>query len=437
MKKKIPTVYVAMTADLLHSGHINILKSAKKLGEVVVGLYTYDACRELNDLPYLSYEKREIVLNSITYIKKVIPQHEASYKKNLLKLKPAYVVHGDDWKYNFHQTYRNEVVNLLKKWNGKLVEVKYSKDINNLKIKDEIQKKGIDFISRLSSLRNLLQAKKTLKIIEVHSPLCGLIADNVFSMINNKKVEFDGMWSSSLTESTVKGKPDTESVDISTRLDSVNQIFEVAKKPMLFDGDTGGSIDHFKFIVRSLERLGVSAIVIEDKKGLKRNSLFENSVYQQQETISNFCKKISIGKSSQRSNEFMIIARVESLVLGKSVQDALKRSLAYIKAGADGIFIHPKSNQFNQLKEFIKGLRSKDKKTILIIAPSTYNWVKLNEFENLDINIVIYANHLLRSSYPAMIKVAKSILKNQRSFEADKHCISINQILELIPETKN
>jgi phosphoenolpyruvate phosphomutase len=437
MKKITPKVYVAMTADLLHSGHINILKAANQLGEVVVGLYTYDACRELNDLPYLSYEKRENVLNSICYINKVIPQFEASYKRNLVKLKPAYVVHGDDWRYNFHKKYRDEVINLLKKWNGKLIEVKYSKDIDNLKIKDEIQKKGIDFISRLSSLRNLLHAKKTLKIIEVHSPLCGLIADNVFLKINDKKIEFDGMWSSSLTDSTVKGKPDTESVDISSRLDSVNQIFEVAKKPLLFDGDTGGSIDHFKFTVRSLERLGVSAIVIEDKKGLKRNSLFENSVYQKQETISNFCKKISLGKSAQRSNEFMIIARVESLVLGKSVQDALKRALAYIKAGADGIFIHPKSNQFSQLKKFIKGLRKKNKKTILIVAPSTYNKVKLGVFEKLNVNIVIYANHLLRSSYPAMSKVAKSILANQRSFEADKHCMSINQILELIPETKS
>lgn len=437
MKNNKPLVYVAMTADLLHSGHINILKKASKYGEVVVGLYTYEACRELNDVPYLSYEKRRAVLSEINLVSKIIPQTEASYKNNLMQLKPNYVVHGDDWKTNFHKKYREEVVLLLKRWKGKLVEVSYSKDIDNLKIKDESSKKGIDFISRLSSLKNLLNTKKIVKILEVHSPLCGMIIDNVSIIKKNKKIEFDGMWSSSLTDSTLKGMPDTESVDVSSRLNVINQIFEVAKKPMIYDGDTGGISEHFKFTVRSLERLGVSAIIIEDKKGLKRNSLFGKKVFQEQESIQNFCKKIIVGKKSQRTSSFMIIARIESLILEKGINDALKRANAYVDAGVDGIMIHSKRKDFKEVETFIKKFRSKNKNTVLVCVPTTYNKIKLDKFEKLGVNIVIYANHMLRSSYPAMVNTAKSILKNERAYEVDKKCMPIKNILELIPETKN
>lgn len=430
-------VYVSMIADLLHSGHIKILKKAAELGEVTVGLLTTEACGELNDLPYLDFEKRREVLENLSLVYKVIPQTTASYKNILNKLKPDYVVHGDDWITNHQKKYRKEVIDELNNWNGKLVEVKYSSEICDLKIKEELTKLGITTTARQSRLRKLIQAKPVVKILEVHNALSGLIAENASEKDkDNSTLSFDGMWSSSLTDSTSKGKPDIEAVDTSARLTTVNEIFEVTTKPMIYDADTGGKPEHFEFMVRSLERTGVSAVIIEDKTGLKKNSLFGNDVPQTQDTIENFCHKIKTGKKAQITNDFMIIARIESLILEAGMDDAIKRAFAYTEAGADGIMIHSRLKDPSEIIEFISKFREKDGITPIVVVPTAFNSVTTDEFEKIGANIVIYANHMLRSAYPGMMKVAKLILKNKRSLEAEPDCMKIKDILELIPGTK-
>ena len=430
-------VYVGIIADLVHAGHIKILKEAAKYGEVTVGLFTLKACGELNDIPYLDYNKRKEVLENLSMIKNIIPQDSASYKDNLLKIQPDFVIHGDDWQFGYQKKYRTEVLELLRQWNGKLIEVPYSHDINEIKVKENIKKLGITSTARQSRLKKLLKAKKVLKILEVHNALSGLIVENASEVLEDGEiVTFDGMWSSSLTDSTSKGKPDIEAVDTTARLTTINEIFEVTTKPLIYDADTGGKPEHFEFNVKTLERVGVSAVIIEDKTGLKKNSLFGTEVEQTQDTIENFCYKIRSGKKVQITDDFMIIARIESLILDKGMEDALKRAFAYIDAGADGIMIHSRKKDPTEIINFVKGFREKDKNTPIVVVPTSFNTVTIDEFSEMGVNVVIYANHMLRAAYPGMMKVAKSILKHKRSLEAEPDCMSIKAILELIPGTK-
>jgi len=430
-------VYVSLIADLVHAGHISVLKKAAELGEVTVGLLTIKACGELNDIPYLDFEKRKNVLENLKMVSKVIPQDRASYRDNLLKLKPDFVVHGDDWQYNSQKKYRDEVINILDTWNAQLVEIPYSKEISDADIKEQMKKLGITTTARLGRLRHLINSGKIVKILETHNALSGLIAENASEIIENTEiVSFDGMWSSSLTDSTSKGKPDIEAVDTTARLTTINEVFEVTTKPMIYDADTGGKPEHFEFTVRSLERTGVSAVVIEDKTGLKKNSLFGNDVFQTQDTIENFCKKIKMGKKAQITKDFMIIARIESLILEAGMQDALNRAYAYVDAGADGIMIHSRLKDPAEIIEFVTLFRTKDKVTPIVVVPTSFNAVTTDEFSKMGVNVVIYANHMLRAAYPGMMNVAKSILKNKRSLEAEPDCMAIKEILELIPGTK-
>jgi len=433
MNKK---VYVSLIADLLHAGHIKILEEAANHGDVIVGLLTSTAINELNDTAYLKYQQRADVIKNLTMVKDILPQHSASYKENLTKIKPEFVVHGDDWISSKQSKYRQEVIELLKEWGGKLIEVPYSSSISDKNLKNQLMRLGITTVNRLGSLRRLIKVKPIVRILEAHNALSALIAENTVVERRGEEVSFDGVWSSSLTDSTAKGKPDIEAIDITSRLNSVNDIFEVTTKPMIFDADTGGKTEHFEFTVKSLERTGVSAVVIEDKTGLKKNSLFGNEVLQTQDSIENFCDKISRGEFAQISDDFMIIARIESLILEAGMEDALTRAEAYIKAGADGIMIHSRHSDPSEIIEFMQKFRAKDSVTPVVVVPTSFNAVTIEEFVDMGVNVVVTANHMLRAAYPAMLNVAKSVLENGRSLEAEPNCMSIKEILNFIPGTK-
>ena len=429
-------VYVSMIADLLHAGHINILKEAEKYGDITVGLLTSTAINELNDTAYLKYQQRFDVINSLSMVSSIVSQEDASYKENLLKMKPDYVVHGDDWKGGKQSKYRQEVIDLLSEWGGELIEVEYSSDISDKNLKNQLMKLGVTTVHRLGRLRALIKNKPVVRILEAHNALSALIAENTVVERNGGDVSFDGVWSSSLTDSTAKGKPDIEAIDMTSRINAVNDVFEVTTKPMIFDADTGGKTEHFEFTVKSLERTGVSAVVIEDKTGLKKNSLFGNDVSQTQDSIENFCDKISRGKAAQISDDFMIVARIESLILEAGMEDALIRAEAYIKAGADGIMIHSRHKDPAEIMEFMQKFRATDTITPVVVVPTSFNAVTVEEFIDMGVNIVVTANHMLRAAYPAMLNVAKSVLENGRSLEAEPNCMSIKEILEFIPGTK-
>lgn len=426
-------VYVGMSADLVHPGHINILKIAASYGEVIVGLLTDEAIASYKRIPYMNYEQRKAVVENIKGVSKVVPQNTLDYRPNLLKYKPDFVVHGDDWKEGVQAKTREQVIDTLRQWGGKLVEPKYTSGINSTKLNRSLLEIGVTPEIRRARLRRLLSVKPCIKILETHSALSALIAQNAKSTFG---AEFDGFWSSSLTDSTLRGKPDIEVLSLQSRLNTINEIFEVTTKPLIYDADTGGFLEHFVFIVRTLERTGVSAVIIEDKTGLKKNSLFGNEVAQTQDTIENFCQKIEAGARAHISDDFMIIARIESLILEKGVDDALNRAKAYVKAGADAIMIHSRSKTADEVIEFSKKFRQNDKITPLVCVPSSYNEISAKELEDSGFNIIIYANHMLRASYPAMLKTATSILEHDRSFECEKDLMSIKEILELIPGTK-
>jgi len=427
------TVYVGMSADLVHTGHLNIIREAAKLGLVTIGLLTDRAIASYKRLPYLPFEQRREIISAIKGVQQVVPQESLDYRPNLRTYRPDFVVHGDDWKEGVQQQTRNQVIDTLQEWGGKLVEVPYTPGISSTKLNHALRDIGTTPDIRRARLRRLLTAKDIVRIIEAHSGLTGLIAEHTVVEVNGSKREFDGMWASSLTDSTAKGMPDIEAVDISARLGNINDLVEVTTKPIIFDGDTGGQLEHFVYTVRSLERLGVSAIIIEDKVGLKKNSLFGTDADQAQDTISNFSAKIRAGKASQVTDEFMIIARIESLILKKGLQDALERARGYVAAGADGIMIHSKEKTASEVLEFCQSFRSEGFTVPIVVVPSTFDTIKEAELAEAGVNVVIYANQLLRSAYPAMVDTAKRILVSGRAYEARENLMSIKDILTLIP----
>ena len=427
-------VYVAMSADIIHPGHLNIVREAAKLGDVTVGVLTDAAIASYKRLPYMNYEQRAAVVAALKGVKEVIPQEQLDYIPNLRKLKPDYVVHGTDWREGVQAKTRQGVIDTLAEWGGQLVEPEYTPGISSTQLNKAIREVGTTPDIRRARLRRLLNAKPIVRIMEAHSGLTGLIVENTFVKKANRKFEFDGMWLSSLTDSTLKGKPDNESVDVTSRLRTVNDILEITTKPILYDGASGGLPEHFAFLVRSLERLGVSAVVIEDKVGLKQNSLLETGNVQQQAPVEEFCRKIHEGKTAQITEDFMVVARCESLITGAGEDDAIERSRAYIAAGADGILIHSKAKTPDEIFSFAKRFRaevSADKP--LIVVPSTYAAVTEDELAAAGINIVIYANQLLRAAFPAMRACAERILECGRALEASSElCMPINEIISLI-----
>ncbi|PAF45255.1 phosphoenolpyruvate mutase [Helicobacter sp. 11S02596-1] len=429
-----------MSGDLLHPGHINILKIASGYGKVIVGLLTDSAIASYKRLPYMTYEQRKKIIETIKYVYQVIPQTTLDYEENLRKIRPDFVVHGDDWKSGPQEKTRQNVLKTLKEiGKGELIEPTYTEGISSTQLNENARSIGISTNARLSLLKRLIQAKSPLRILEAHNPISALIVEHAYAEPNGKgngKIEFDGIWSSSLTDSTSRGKPDIEAVDLTARLTTINEIFEVTTKPLIYDADTGGKSEHFVFTVKSLERTGVSAVIIEDKVGLKKNSLFGNEVPQNQESIENFCLKINAGKKAQITSDFMIIARIESLILEKGIPDALHRAQAYIEAGADGIMIHSRQKTSDEIFEFLKQFRKIDSSTPAVIVPTSFNETTAKALNGGGGNIIIYANHLLRASYPAMKAVAEGILLHDRSKEIEGMCMDIKEILNLIPGTR-
>ncbi len=430
-------VYLGMIADIMHPGLINIINEGTKYGDVIIGLYTDKAIATHKRLPYLTYEQRETVVRSINGVADVVPQDDWSYVPNLVKYKPDYIIHGDDWLEGPDKYIRDEVFKVMESLGGKVIEIPYTKGITSSGLAEELESLGTTPQARLKSLRRLITAKPIVRIMESHCGLTGLIIEHTKVEVGNEVREFDGMWASSLTDSTSKGKPDIEAVDLTTRLHDLNDSLEVTTKPVIYDGDTGGKTEHFVFTVRTLERLGVSAVIIEDKVGLKQNSLFGTDAVQTQDTIEGFCAKIKAGKEAQVTRDFMIISRCESLIAGKPVDDALERCHAYVAAGADGIMIHSKNKDGMDIKEFCQRFREVDNHTPIVAVPTTYAQFTEEELASWGINIVIYANHMLRSAYPAMVKCAERILETTRCLEAsEEYCMPIKQILNLIPGTK-
>lgn len=426
-------VYVCFATDIIHGGHINVIKQAAQLGSVMVGMLSDEAMIDYKRMPLLSFEERKQIVENIKGVDSVVVQEELSYVKNLRAYRPDIVVHGNDWITGIQQPIREEVINTLKEYGGQLVEIPYSSDKNYKILEESIARLAIPDIRR-GRLRQMMKLKKPLSILEAHSGITGLIAEKTMVVKNGRSYQFDGMWVSSLCDSTAKGKPDIELVDMSSRMRTIDDIMEVTTKPIILDGDTGGLIEHFTYTVRTLERMGVSAVIIEDKTGLKKNSLFGTDVKQTQDTVEHFCEKISAGKKAQRTKEFMIIARIESLILEKGMEDALLRADAYVQAGADGIMIHSRKKDPAEIFEFVEKFRAKDKTTPLVVVPTSFNTVTEEEFGQRGINIVIYANQLTRSGFPAMQKAAVTILENHRAKEADDMCMPIKDILTLIPE---
>jgi phosphoenolpyruvate phosphomutase len=430
MSKK---VYIAISADILHHGHINLINKASEYGELIVGVLTDEAVASYKRYPILSYEERIGIISNIKGVQQVVPQTSIDYVENLEKFRPDYVVHGDDWIDSIQSKVRARVIETLALWCGELIEIPYTQGVSIDKLNTVIQQEGVMPELRRKRLQQLLKLKSIVRVMEAHNGLSGLVVEHTKVVKDEKIVSFDAMWLSSLTDSTAKGKPDIELVDMTSRINTINEIMEVTSKPIILDGDTGGQIEHFVYNIKTLERMGVSAIIIEDKIGLKKNSLFGTEVIQTQDTIEHFSEKIRAGRQALQTDEFMIIARIESLILRQGMEDAVARAKAYIEAGAQGIMIHSREKSPDEIFKFCEIYKEFGKQIPLIVVPTSFNQVYENEFIEHGVDIVIYANQLIRSAYPAMRETAELILTNERCYEADKKCMPIKEILNLIP----
>ncbi len=428
------TVYIAISADILHHGHINLIKNAAEYGNLIVGVLTDEAIATYKRFPVISYDERKFIIENIVGVSEVVPQNTLDYTDNLKKYRPDYVFHGDDWKEGVQSKIRQNVLETINGWGGKLIEIPFTRDVSIDKISEVIKKTDSIPDIRRSKLKKLINLKPIVRTIEAHNGISALVVENAKVEKDEKINTFDAIWVSSLTDSTAKGKPDIELVDMTSRINTINEIMEVSTKPIILDGDSGGLLEHFIFNIKTIERMGVSAIIIEDKVGLKKNSLFGTEVKQTQDSIENFTEKIKAGKKALQTDEFMIIARIESLILKQGMDDAIKRAKAYIKAGADGIMIHSREKEPDEIFEFCDNFKEFASDVPLVVVPTSFNQVYEDEFAKKGVNIVIYANHLIRSSYPAMVETANMILENERCKEADDKCLSIKEILTLIPD---
>ena len=427
------TVYMCFSTDIIHGGHIAIIKKAQKLGRLIIGVLSDEAAASYKHLPLVPASERKVMFENVVGVYRVVDQDTLSYKANLEKYKPSIVVHGDDWCAGFQKPIRDEVVSILASYGGKLVEYPYSADDKYKDIEKRIRSDLAMPDIRRMRLKRVLEMKGLITAMEAHDGLTGLIVENTVVHQDGGAHQFDAMWVSSLCDSTAKGKPDIELVDMTSRFRTIEDITEVTTKPIIFDGDTGGKTEHFVYTVKSLERLGVSMVIIEDKTGLKKNSLFGTEVIQTQDSIENFSAKIRAGKKVQRTKEFMICARIESLILEQGMEDALTRAFAFTEAGADAIMIHSRKKDPSEIQEFIEKFRMKDKTTPIVLVPTSFNSVTEEEWKERGANIIIYANQLMRAEVPAMQKAAKTILENHRAKECDDMIMPFKDIIRLIP----
>ena len=428
------TVYLCFSTDIIHGGHIALIRRAQQLGDLIVGVLSDEAVAGYKRFPLVPASERRVMFENIAGVSRVVEQKTLSYKDILEELRPDYVVHGDNWVSGFQRPIRDEVISVLSQWGGELVEFPYSADDKYKEI-DKRQRAELAMPEmRRGRLRRLLEMKGFVTAMEAHDGLTGLVVENTVVHENGGARQFDAMWLSSLCDSTAKGKPDIELVDMTSRFRTIDDIMEVTTKPIIFDGDTGGLTEHFVYTVRSLERMGVSMVIIEDKTGLKKNSLFGTEVVQTQDTIENFCAKIRAGKKAQRTQEFMICARIESLILEQGMEDALTRAFAFVEAGADAIMIHSRKKDPSEIQEFIEKFRAKDSTTPIVLVPTSFNSVTEEEWKERGANIIIYANQLMRAEVPAMQKAAEIILKNHRAEDCDEMLMPFKEIIRLIPE---
>lgn len=428
------TVYMCFSTEYIHSGHVAIINKARRLGRLIVGILSDEAVASFKRYPLIPFEERKALVENIAGVERVVEQKTLSYADNLRQLKPTYVVHGDDWKEGFQKPIRQEVCEVLSEYGGKLIEYPYSNSPKYKELDAAHRSEASMPDIRRGRLRKLINMKGLVTAMEAHSGITGLIVENTTVLQDGKTFQFDAMWISSLCDSTAKGKPDIELVDMSSRFRTIDDIMEVTTKPIIFDGDTGGLTEHFVYTVRSLERMGVSMVIIEDKTGLKKNSLFGTEVKQTQASIPEFCEKIRAGKKAQKTKEFMICARIESLILEQGMNDALTRAFAFSEAGADAIMIHSRKKDPTEIFEFVEKFREKNATTPIVVVPTSFNTVREAEFKERGVNVVIYANQLTRTGFPAMQDAARTILENHRAKECDDKCMSIKEIITLIPE---
>ncbi len=427
-------VYTCFCTDVIHEGHINIVTQARQYGKVVVGVLTDAAMIRFNRFPTLDFEGRMRLAEKLEGVDEVIVQEDMMYDKVIDSIRPDYVIHGDNWLEGSLRVIRDNVEKKLSQYGGKIIDVPYTYNEKVKRIDARLKERAAMPEYRRKRLRQLLDIRPIVKAIEVHSGLTGLIAEKTVVESNGELDQFDAMWISSLCDSTAKGKPDIELVDMTSRFRTIDDVMEVTTKPIIFDGDTGGLTEHFVYTVRTLERMGVSAVIIEDKTGLKKNSLFGTEVEQTQDSVEHFCEKIREGKKTQLTDDFMIIARIESLILERGMEDALARAKAYVEAGADGIMIHSRKKTPDEVLEFCDRFRRTDSDTPIVTVPSSYNCVTEEELAAHGANVVIYANQLTRSAFPAMQKTAEDILRYHRAQEVDERLLPIQEIITLIDE---
>jgi len=399
------TVYVGMVGDMLHVGHINILKTAARLGRVTVGVLTDRAVVGYKRLPLLAFEDRVRVVESIADVAAVVPQKTLSYVENLRALRPDYVVHGDDWRYGDQVSRaRAEVIATLGEWGGELVEVAYTKGISSTAIHRSGAADALFSGTRQGRLRRLLAAKPTLRIVEAHSGLSAKIAAEVRGP--DGATGFDAVWQSGLTDAIHRGKSDGGAVDRGRRLQAVEEILDAGPLPLIYDGRAAGRPETVFDLTRALDKAGVSALCLGDRSDPDRTGPEMSPA----ETVA----QIEAVRAACPTGAVMAISRIVVAAPGNggsgALDRALDRALALLEAGSDAVMFDSAADTAEPILDIAARLRRQRRDVPLFAAQSDRWGAPIHRFENAGIDAVVYETHLLRATVAPMRRAATALL---------------------------
>jgi phosphoenolpyruvate phosphomutase len=427
------TVFVVMSAEIFHPGHLNIIKVARDLGEVTVGLATDRFNARYKRLTLMSYEDRKAIVENINGVKNVIAQDTLDLAPILRELRPDYFVHGDDWKFGPLKAVRQQVLEVMQEWGGVLVEPPYTEGISSTKLNAAWRSIGATPETRIRHFRRMLEFQPVVRLLEVHNSLSGIIIERTLVEGNERDKEFDGMWYSDLTDSLAKGKPNSSFVDLTSRINTIHGILESTTKPLIVEAGNGGITEHFVSTVKTLERLGVSAVVIADKVGYEGAVFSLNGNEPVQEDVNDFARKIASGKKTQVNKDFSIITQINSLVMHEDVENALRRARVYIEAGVDALMIHSNVETLTDFFEFCRSYRNLEDKVPLLAAIPARSSLDEDQLISAGVQFIVYPDQLLRAAYTSMLNAAKTLLIQARASDVDELYAPISEICDFVP----
>ncbi len=404
------TVYVGMSADLVHPGHINLLREAASLGRVTVGLLTDRAISSYKRMPFLTFEQRRAVIEHIAFVTAVVPQDTLDYTDNLRLLRPDFVVHGDDWRNGVQAQTRRRVLDVLREWGGTLVEPPYTEGISSTALRMAAMDIGFAPGVRQRRLRRMLDCKPLVRVMQAHDGLSAHIVDRLEETTQGAPREYDAIWVDSLAGAPIRGKPDPLPFDLSSRLVTLHEILDATTKPLICNAGGAGHAAGVTAAVRTLERIGVSAIVIDTEVTDRRAVPAMAASAPPQDDMAAFIREIAAARDARVTPDFMIIARINDRTRDCGADRMMARAAAGVDAGADAVMCDSDPVNPDGIFDLCRRYRRLMNGHPLLVGLSGTEGLQEHDLASAGASMVVYTDTLLRAAREAMISAASQVL---------------------------